>query len=301
MTLPIRSLSNRLSDYQKVRSETVSLVTALSNSLNGLGSVQAGISLIYPAEGLAEDNRPFTRIYFMSPGEIAKNTLSQDAIATRLRDIVASTPIRYDARKNEQLFLDVAGNDYAELQRRLLPMIAAAGHNFRKELGELLELFDAFTQPSNKIPTGSTYHIRAAFANRELIEAYRVANGMPMVPPPTITQETRDMLTRRGVSTHGVGDRSERVEITVANGLLHSALPNNAVQLRETAQGSQYGREVQMILHVLGEAIVRKEIPNLVMDHQFREALSRVINDARPVSASEAPLMPGLAPPQLPQ
>lgn len=296
MTIPLRSLSNRLSDYQKVRSETVSLVTALSNSLNGLGNVQAGISLIYPAEGIAEDKKAFTRIYFMSPAELAKNSLSTEATAARLREIVASTPIRFDARKNEQLFLDIDSADYAEMQRRLLPLIAAAGQNFRKELMELQELFDAFTQPGNKIPTGSTYHIRAAFTNRELIEAYRIANDMPMLPPPTITAETREMLTRRGVSVHGIGDRSERSEAS-ANGLLHSALPSNAMQLRETAQGSQYGREVQMILHVLGEAIVRKEIPNLVMDHQFREALSRVIADARPLGASSAPLMPELVPP----
>lgn len=300
MTIPLRSLSNRLSDYQKVRSETVSLVTALSNALNGLGNVQAGISLIYPAEGLSSDERPFTRIYFMSPGEIAKNTLSADAIAARLREIVVSTPIRFDARKNEQLFLDVDSNDYVELQRRLLPLIGAAGQNFRKELGELLELFDAFTQPSNKIPTGSTYHIRAAFENRELIEAYRAAHDLPMMPPPTLTPETREMLMRRGVSIHNIGDRSERVESAVANGLLHSALPTNAIQLRETAQGSQYGREVQMILHVLGEAIVRKEIPNLVMDHQFREALARVIADARPGAAGSLPALAEIAP-QLPQ
>ncbi len=300
MTLPLRSLSNRLSDYQKVRSETVSLVTALSNSLNGLGSVQPGISLIYPAEGLTEDSRPFTRIYFMSPAEIAKNSLKDETITSRLREIVASTPIRFDERKNEQLFLDVDSADYIDLQRRLLPLVSAAGQNFRKELSELMDLFDAFTQPSNKIPTGSTYHIRAAFANRELIEAYRTANDLPMLPPPTVTAEAREMLTLRGVSLHGVGDRSERIEVAAASGLLHSALPTNAMQLRQTAQGSQYGREVQMILHVLGEAIVRKEIPNLVMDHQFREALSRVIADARPIGASNAPLMPELAP-QLPQ
>jgi hypothetical protein len=98
------------------------------------------------------------------------------------------------------------------------------------------------------------------------------------------------------VSTHGIADRAEVAQAAQANGLLHTALPNNAAQLRETAQGSQYGREVQMILHVLGEAIVRKEIPNLVMDHQFREALSRVIADARPAGASSAPLMPELVP-----
>lgn len=299
MNTPTRSLSNRLTDYQKVRSEMVSVVTALGNSLNGLGNVQPGISLIYPAEGLAEDNRPFTRIYFISPIEIAKNSLSPDALQQRLREIVHTTPIRHDAKKNEQLFLDENSQEYIATQHRLMPIIAAAGQNFRKELLDLLELFDAFTQPSNKIPTGSTYHIRAAFANRELIEAYRIANNMPMLPPPTITQETREMLIRRGVSIHGIGDRSERIELS-PQGMLQGALPANAVQLRETAQGSQYGREVQMILHVLGEAIIRKEIPNLVMDHQFREALARVIADARPMGATGLPPIPDLVP-QLPQ
>ncbi len=299
MTIPTRSLSNRLSDYQKVRSETISLVTALSNSLNGLGNVQPGISLIYPAEGIAEDNKAFTRIYFMSPVEIAKNSLGNEALQARLREIANSTPIRYDPKKHEQLFLDVNSQEYIAMQHRLMPMLAAAGQNFRKELLDLLELFDAFTQPSNKIPTGSTYHIRAAFAHRELIEAYRIAHNLPMQPPPTVTQETREMLVRRGVSIHGIGDRSERIELS-PQGMLQSVLPANAVQLRETAQGSQYGREVQMILHVLGEAIVRKEIPNLVMDHQFREALSRVIADARPMGAGSPPLMPELLP-QLPQ
>lgn len=304
MSIPTRILSNRLSDYQKVRSETVPLVAALSNELSGLGSMQAGISLIYPAEGVSADGKPFTRIYFISPAELAKSSLTGDAIKSRLREIVDTTPIRHDAKKNEQLFLDVNSQEYISLQHRLIPIVDAAGQNFRRELSELMELFDAFTQPSNKIPTGSTYHIRAAFGNRELIESYRVASAAPMVPAPTVTAETREMLARRGVSTHGIGDRSERVDTITANGLLHTALPTNAMQLRQTAQGSQYGREVQMILHVLGEAIVRKEIPNLVMDHQFREALSRVISDARPnvtESAAAALLEAAPMPPHVTQ
>lgn len=297
---PTRILSNRLSDYQKVRSETVSLVTALSNQLNGLGNTQMGISLIYPAEGIAEDGKAFTRIFFVSPIELAKNSVGEAGMISRLREIVATTPIRYDSKKNEQLYLDVNSQEYIALQHRLLPILQAAAQNFRKELDELMALFDAFTQPGQKIPTGSTYHIRAAFQHRELIEAYRLVSGFASLPAPTLTAETREMLTRRGVSTHGIGDRAETMQAASAHGLLHTALPNNAVQLRETAQGSQYGREVQMILHVLGEAIVRKEIPNLVMDHQFREALSRVITDARPVGAASLPPIPDLVP-QLPQ
>lgn len=300
MTQPTRILSNRLSDYQKVRSETVSLVTALSNSLNGLGNVQPGISLIYPAEGIAEEGKAFTRIFFVAPPEIAKNSIGDAGIISRLREIVATTPIRYDAKKNEQIFLDVSSQEYISLQHRLMPILQAASNNFRKELAELIELFDSFTQPSAKIPTGSTYHIRAAFSNRELMDAYRVANNLLIPPPPTLTPETREILTRRGVSTHGIADRGAGAAADTVSGLLHSALPSNAAQLREAAQGSQYGREVQMILHVLGEAIVRKEIPNLVMDQNFREALSRVIADARPVGATGLPPIPDLAP-SLPQ
>lgn len=300
MTEPTRILSTRLSDYQKVRSETVTLVAALSNQLNGLGTTQTGISLVYPAEGLSADNKPFTRIYFVSPIEIAKNSLGEAGTISRLREIVSTTPIRFDAKKNEHLFLDVNHPEYIALQQRLLPVLHAATQNFRKELDELMTLFDAFTQPGHKIPTGSTYHIRAAFQHRELIEAYRLASNLAQPLPPTLTAEIRDVLTRRGVSTHGIADRAEGLEAAQSHGLLHTALPTNAMQLRETAQGSQYGREVQMILHVLGEAIVRKEIPNLVMDHQFREALARVIADARPKGAGSAPLIPELVPP-LPQ
>ncbi len=300
MSEPTRILSNRLSDYQKVRSETVSLVTALSNQLNGLGNTQVGISLIYPAEGIAEDGKAFTRIFFISSAELAKSSVDQPGMISRLREIVATTPIRFDAKKNENLYLDVNSQEYIALQHRLLPILQAAAQNFRKELDELMTLFDAFTQPGQKIPTGSTYHIRAAFMHRELVEAYRVASNLAKPPTPTLTAETREMLTRRGVSTHGIGDRPEGMNAAATNGLLHSALPNNAVQLRETAQGSEYGREVQMILHVLGEAVVRKEIPNLVMDRQFREALSRVIADARPLGAGGPPPIPDLVP-QLPQ
>lgn len=297
MTEPTRILSNRLSDYQKVRSETVSLVAALSNSLNGLGSIQPGISLIYPAEGLAEDGRAFTRIFFVAPIEIAKNSVGDDVMKQRLQELVATTPIRFDAKKNEQLYLDPSSQEYISLQHRLMPILQAASSNFRKEIADLIELFDSFTQPSSKIPTGSTYHIRAAFQNRELLDAYRVANNLLIPPPPTLTPETREMLTRRGVSTHGISDRGAGASPeAVVGGLLHAALPANAALLREAAQGSQYGREVQMILHVLGEAIIRKEIPNLVMDHHFREALSRVIADARPAAAQAAPAMQEISP-----
>lgn len=297
MTQPTRILSNRMSDYQKVRSETVSLVTALSNSLSGLGSVQPGISLIYPAEGMAEEGRAFTRIFFVAPIEIAKNSVGDAVLADRLREIVATTPIRFDAKRNEQLFLDANSQEYISLQHRLMPILQAASSNFRKEIADLIELFDSFTQPSSKVPTGSTYHIRAAFQNRELLDAYRVANNLLIPPPPTLTAEVRDMLTRRGVSTHGISDRGAGASPeAVVGGLLHAALPNNAALLREAAQGSQHGREVQMILHVLGEAIVRKEIPNLVMDQNFREALARVIADARPAAAQLASAHPQISP-----
>ncbi len=297
MTEPTRILSNRLSDYQKVRSETVSLVNALSNSLNGLGNIQPGISLIYPAEGIAEDGRAFTRIFFVSPIEIAKNSVGDAVLTERLREIVATTPIRLDAKRNEQLFLDATSQDFTALQQRLMPILHAASSNFRKEIAELIELYDSFTQPSTKIPTGSTYHIRAAFQYRELLDAYRAANNLLIPPPPTLTTETREMLTRRGVSTHGISDRGATASSDAAvGGLLHAALPANVALLREAAQGSQHGREVQMILHVLGEAIIRKEIPNLVMDQNFREALARVISDARPVTAQVAPAHPQISP-----
>lgn len=282
MTQPTRILSTRMSDYQKVRSETVTLVNAVSNSLNGLGNIQAGISLIYPAEGVGEAGQAFTRIFFISPPEIVKNSLDDAALAARLRDIVSTTPIRFDAKKNEQIYLDADSQEYIALQRRLMPILQAASNNFRKEVAELIELFDSFTQPNSKIPTGSTYHIRTAFTHRELLEAYRTAHHLLTPPPPTLTPETREILTRRGVSTQGIPDRGGNgISVDATAGLLHSALPPNAAQLREAAQGSQHGREVQMIIHVLGEAVVRKEIPNIVMNQQFREALARVIADAR--------------------
>ena len=245
-------------------------------------SIQAGISLIYPAEGTGEEGKAFTRIFFISPPEIVKNSIGEAGLNARLREIVTTTPIRFDAKKNEEIYLDVNSPEYIALQNRLMPILQAASNNFRKEIVELIELFDSFTQPSSKIPAGSTYHIRAAFTNRELLDTYRLANNL-LTPPPTLTPESREMLAQRGISTHGIPDRGAGISVDVAAGLLHSALPPNAAQLRGSAQGSQYGREVQIILHVLGEAIVRKEIPNIVMDQHFREALARVIAQARPV------------------
>lgn len=273
-------------DYQKVRVETISLVNAVSNEASGYGNLQAGISLIYPAENLSEDGKAFARIFFVSPVELIKNTLEEKDIASRFRELAANTPIRLDTKKNQLVFLDVTSQDYVMLQHRLVSTIMVARNNFRKDIAELVAIFDGLTQPGATPPSNSTFHIQAAFDNRELLDAYKVTNSMPVLPP-SITSDTRDMLTRRGISSHGVAERG-------AQGLMHGALPANAQQLREAAQGGKHGREVQIVLHVLGAAIMRGEIPNLVMNEQFRDGLAQLIDQARVVPVPEASTQPQL-------
>lgn len=271
-------------DFQQVRVETVALVTAASNATSGLGETQAGVYVILPASQLLEHNRTFSRIFLISPVELVRNTLDEHAVFQRIREVIASTPIRYDAKRQQQTVLNVDSPHFEAMARRLTSTISVAGNNFRRDVGELLSIYDGFTQPTINLPVCSAFHAQAAFANRELLNTYRGVNGLPLpASPPTVTPEIRKTLERFGVSAPAIPDRVlQPVPVpAAAQGLMHHALPAGATALQQTAQGDQYGKEVQMILHVLGNAIVAKEIQPLVMNDAFRAALAKAIDNAR--------------------
>lgn len=271
-------------DFQQVRVETVTLVAAASNSTSGLGETQGGVYLILPASQLLEHNRTFSRIYLISPIELVRNTLDEAGMIQRIREVVSTTPIRYDAKRQQQTMLNVNSPHFEAMARRIASTIAIAGNNFRRDVGELLEIYDGFTQPTLKLPVCSAFHAQAAFANRELLNTYRGVNGLPLpASAPTVTPEIRKTLERFGVSAPAIADRVLQVVPVpaAAQGLMHHALPTGPAALQQAAQGDQYGKEVQMILHVLGNAIVAKEIQPLVMNDAFRAALAKAVDQAR--------------------
>lgn len=266
-----------LADYQKVRVETITLVNHVSNVQSGYGSLQPGIHLIYPSEHLSEDGKLTTRIFLISPAEIVKNTVRENDVVTRLRDIVENTPIRRDTRANEDIYLDANSHGYASMQARITQVIQAAMQNFRRDVAELIPLFDACTQPGQQTPSMQSFHLRAAFDYRQLLASYRTTHSMPAMPAPTLEPELREALARRGISTHDIPDRAA----VAGQGLMHEELPEAPRRLRDAQQGSEYGKEVQMILHLLGDAIVKGEIPPLVMGQAFREGLNDLFEQAR--------------------
>lgn len=272
--------SERASDYQKMRIEVVSLVHAASNRLSGLGEMRAGMYLQLPADNLPDHRKVFTREYIVSPGEMVRQNLRPEDILPRMNEIVLATPIRHDARRNEDTVLDPQSPYFLQAWQRILPVIEPAIQNFRREVADIMSIYEGFTQPSVSLPKCSAFHAQAAFENKELIEAYRVAYSLPAWPEPTLTAEGRTMLEKFGVPTHHIAERSAtamRPEESIAQ----YALPKAPIALREAAQGMAHGKEVQMILHTLGQAIVRGEIAGLVMDERFRSALQKAVEEAR--------------------
>lgn len=269
--------SDRVSDYQKMRIEMVSLVNAASNRLSGLGETQAGIHLQLPAENIPGNRKVYTREYIISPGEMARKAVDEATIVARIREVAARTPIRHEARANEDTVLDPASPYFAAALKRLLPIIESTMQNFRRDLAELLQMYDALTQPNMQVPHVSAFHAQAMFEHRELLEMFRTAQGMPPLPEPSLTPEVRTMLQKFGVPVHQIADRS--AVLGIPSQVLASYVQKS--EPREATQGKAHGKEVQLILHVLGQAIVRNEIPGLVMDEHFRGALQQAVEDAR--------------------
>lgn len=274
-----KTFTTELGDYQKVRVETITLVNHVSNAATGFGNLQPGIHLVYPCEHLSDDGKLSTRIFLISPTEIVKNTVREDDVSTRIFEIIESTPIRRDVKGNTDIYLDPNSHAYTSMHARLVQVIQVAMQNFRRDVAELLPLFDACTQPGKTLPSMQSFHLRAAFEYRQLLGAYRLTNNLPVVAPATLEPEVREALARRGISAHDVPDRGAAV--ANGQGLLHQELPEAPKRLRDAQQGGEYGKEVQMILHLLGDAIVKGEIPPLVMSAAFREGLQQVVQDAR--------------------
>jgi len=274
-------LSDLPTDFQKVQIETVSLVNAASNAASGLGDTQAGIQLLLPAENLIEHNKAFSRLYLAAPGELIRNTLSDEILIERLREMLSTTPIRYHGKKHEQTMLDVSSIHFEAMANRIISMVRVVATNFRRDVGELVAIYDGFTQPALKLPMCNAFQAQAAFSNRELLKAYRTMQGMEAPATPTITEPIRKILERFGVATHGFALRDVSGEEAPNKGLMHAALPVGPAALKQAAQGNAYGKEVQLILHTLGLAVASHEIQPLVMNDAFRAALAKAVDAAR--------------------
>lgn len=281
MTYLSPTFSTRADDYQKVRTDAVSLTNATSNRQTNLGSDRAGLGLVFPAEHIHAHNAPVTRVAFLTAEEILTGMPDDETLAQRLRDLAMNTPISLNARKQSQMFLDVNSREYTLMSQRLLQTIGAAGNNFRKEAIELLRIYDGFTQAATgQLPIASTYHIHAAFNNCDLLNRFRLAAAMPPVPAPTVTPQAREELTRRGVNVDNLPDYSEQ---RMLQGLLYAALPANAEKLRQQAvqKANECEKEVLIIMRALNDAMVRGTIPSFSMDDQFRRTLGQLISAAQ--------------------
>jgi len=180
------------------------------------------------------------------------------------------------------------------MENHLLSMITAASNNFRRDMGILCAIFDGYTQPGAPKQPASLFHLKAVFEKQELLGAYRAAMHQATAYPPSLMPTDREELTKKGISTHGIPDRGAIASAPLpAQGLSAANLSANAERLRTATQGLSNSLEVQLVMQILGDAVVNGTIAPLVMDQRFREGVNQLVQHARQSHPSaNVPLSP---------
>jgi hypothetical protein len=267
-----KKFSDKSADYAKVRAEHLSLVNAVS----GFGETETGIALQWPSENLTGTAKTSKRLMLLNAHEIVSPLLGDAQIIEKLKAIAQENPIHRDLRRQTDTLLNPHGPEFDYMLSRVMPTITAAVQNFRRDVLQLLEIYDGFTQPGRALPKATAFHCRAAFAFRDVLEEYRRTNHMPMLQAPSLNTAAREQLTRYGVDTRGIADAG------TVKGILHEQLPANVQALREAARNQEDElQEVRLMLRVLQEAVVRGDIPPLQFTETLREGLRFAVLRAR--------------------
>lgn len=267
MSDPHITLSDTIADYQKPRTEILSLVNAVSMQAN----VQAGIGLEIPCENHPSGAKAL-HIPCVTALEIAQGGLDEAQLSARIREILSSTAVRYTPKKNEVTYLNPNSPYFASAVQRLVMMMGVASQNFARELAQLVTLYDGLTVTGAPKPSFSAYHAKAAFNYPEILDAYRLTHAIAKSDAPSLTAENRKLLQKFGISSEAIPDR---VAATSFAQVATYTLPAAPAAL----QAANKVNPVQVMVDALWAAQQRGECSQVVISDALLTALANALQN----------------------